>query len=237
MNISRTVNTRRYGTTSEEIVSRLYELIQRGNLSNGYKLPPERDLANLLGVSRLAVRDGIRSLSVVGVLRSRRGAGTFVVEADESPTLDGSALRLIADLNRFAPTEMFEARIALEMCITGLAAERATVQQMILMAEEIAGMFASFGEPEQFLAHDIQFHKIIAAASNNRILTALVNMITQILFETQSKIVYRAQDLKESAATHRRIYRAIRKRDIKAAREAMREHLLRMQKAQQNEQL
>lgn len=229
------LNSEKNGTTAEEVVERLRDMIHRGELSSGDRLPPERDLAKLLGVSRPTLRAGIRSLSTVGILQSKQGAGTFVAAADESPTLDGSALKMLSALHGFTPDEMFEARLALEMSIAGLAAERATSEQMTLMAEEITGMYASLNDPEQYLVHDMQFHQTIAAASNNRILTSLMNMVARILFDARSKTVHRALDLKESAEQHHNIYRAMRERDPQSARVAMHDHLVETQKAQRLE--
>src|ERR1041384_4705783 len=236
-NIFKAIDAGRGGTTFQEVVSQLREMIHRGELRPGDRLPPERDLAKLLGVSRPTLRAGISSLAAVGVLQPRRGAGTFVVEAEGPPALDSSPLRLMASLQRFTPAEMFvnvvlltslllmaslqrftpaemfEARRSLEMAIAGLAAERATGEQMAEMSEEVTGMFASLDEPEQFLVHDMRFHQTVAAASGNRILTALMNMVATILFEVRSKTVRRARDLKESAEMHRKIYRAIRDRN------------------------
>ena len=231
----KTIDTARRGITSEEVVQQLREMIHRGELRPGDRLPPERDLAKLLGVSRPTLRAGIRSLSAVGVLQSRQGAGTFVVDAEGSPSLDSGPLRLMASLRGFTSEEMFEARRALEMAIAALAAERATGEQLASMAEEIAEMFASLDEPKKFLVHDMRFHQTVAAASGNRILTALMNMVATILFDFRSKTVKRARDLKESAEMHRTIYRAVRERNPEAAREAMREHLMLAQRAQEAE--
>jgi GntR family transcriptional repressor for pyruvate dehydrogenase complex len=233
--IFKALNSEKNGTTAEEIVARLREMIHRGELHSGDRLPPERDLAKLLGVSRPTLRAGIRSLSTVGILQSRQGAGTFVAEAEESPTLDSSPLRLLSALHGFTSDEMFEARLALEKSIAGMAAGRATSEQMTLLAEEVAGMFASLDEPEQYLVHDMQFHQTVAAASNNRILTALMNMVATILYDSRSKTVKRARDLKDSAEQHRNIYRAIRERDAEAAIAAMHEHLISAQTAQRLE--
>jgi GntR family transcriptional repressor for pyruvate dehydrogenase complex len=81
----------------------------------------------------------------------------------------------------------------------------------------------------------MRFHQIIAAASQNRILTSLMNMVATILFEYRSKTVKRAKDLKDSAEQHRSIYRAMRERSSAAARDAMRDHLLKTQAAQRLE--
>jgi GntR family transcriptional regulator, transcriptional repressor for pyruvate dehydrogenase complex len=233
--IFKTLDSERNGTTAEEVVARLREMIHRGDLRSGDRLPPERDLAKQLGVSRPTLRAGIRSLSAVGVLKSKQGAGTFVVEADASPALDSNPLRLLASLNGFSSAEMFEARLLLEMAITGLAAERATSEHLAALAEELAEMYATLDEPEEYLVHDMRFHQLIAAASGNRIITALMNMVASILFDVRSKTVHRAHDLKESAEMHRQIFRSIRDGNTEGARSAMRDHLLLAQKAQAEE--
>jgi len=229
------VATERRGQTSEGVVKHLREMIHRGELRPGDRLPPERDLAKLLGVSRPTLRAGIRSLAAVGVLESRQGAGTFVVKGDESPVLDSSSLSLMASLHGFTSEEMFEARRALEMAIAGLAAERATGEQLASLAEEMAGMYASLELPEDYLIHDMRFHQMVAAASGNRILTALMNMVAATLFDVRRKTVRRAHDLKESAEMHREIYRAIRDRNAEEARNKMRAHLMLAETAQRLE--
>src|SRR5688572_9408041 len=172
--IFKNLNSEKNGTTAEEVSDRLRDMIHSGELSSGDRLPPERDLAKLLGVSRPTLRAGIRSLSTVGILQSKQGAGTFVAPRAEPPTLDGSPLKMLSALHGFTSYEMFEARLALEMSIAGLAAEHANSEQMTQLAEQIAGMYASLAEPEEYLIHDMQFHQTRAAASGNRVLTSLM---------------------------------------------------------------
>lgn len=229
------IDSAKRSTSAEEVMLRFREMIHLGELRPGDRLPPERELAKRLGVSRPTLRAGIRSLAAVGVLKSKQGAGTFVVNVDGPPALDSSPLRMMAALHGFTTSEMFEARRALEMAIAGLAAERVTSEHLATLSEEIAGMFASLDEPEQFLIHDMHFHQTVAAASGNRILTALMNMVATILFDVRSKTVKRATDLKESANMHLKIYRAIRERNWEEARNAMRRHLVLAQKAQEEE--
>lgn len=235
--VFKNLDSEKNGSTAEEVVERLREMIHNGELTAGDRLPPERDLAKLLGVSRPTLRAGIRSLATVGILQSRQGAGTFVAERDESPTLDGSPLKMLSALHGFTSDEMFEARLALEMSVAALAATRSTSEQMTLMAEQITGMYASLDDPGQYLVHDMKFHQTIAAASGNRILTSLMNMVATILFDARSKTVHRALDLKESAEQHHNIYRAMRERNPEAARQAMHDHLTETQKAQRLEEL
>ena len=89
----KTIRAERSGTTTEEVIFQLREMIHRGDLRPGDRLPPERDLARLLGVSRPTLRDGIGSLAAAGAVQSRRGAGTFVVPTEGSPALDSNPQR------------------------------------------------------------------------------------------------------------------------------------------------
>jgi GntR family transcriptional repressor for pyruvate dehydrogenase complex len=223
------VDPKRQGTTAEEVAVQLSGMLHRDELRPGDRLPPDRDLAKMLGVSRPTLRAGISVLAAVGVLRSRPGAGTFVVEAQGSPSLDGGPLRMMASLHGCTSAEMFEARQSLEMAIVGLAAERANGNQMAAMAEEIIEMYASLDEPEQFFIHNKRFHQMVAAASGNRILTSLMNMVAMIL-DVRRKAVNHSQELKESAEMQRHVYRSIRDRNSTAARDAMRDHLVWAQK-------
>jgi GntR family transcriptional repressor for pyruvate dehydrogenase complex len=171
----------------------------------------------------------------MGVLESRHGSGTYVVDVDGPPVLDASPLRLMAALRGFSEDEMFEARLALETTAAGLAAERATSDELATLAEELAGVFASVEDPDTFLLHDVQFHRGIAAASHNRIIAALTEMVVTAMYDARKETVRRARDLKEAAEWHRRIYRAVREHKIEDARDNMREHLVHSRAAHQQE--
>jgi len=214
---------------SDQVVARVYELIKRDELKPGDRLPPERELAKQLGISRPSLRAGLSSLISMGVLQSRQGAGTFLV--DGPPALDSEPLRLLAELHGFSYDHMFETRSVLEVGAAGLAAERATGDQLATMAEEIAEMFAALKDPQQFLVHDIAFHRAVASASGNPTLATLVEMVSAILYERRRDTIERAHDFNEALELHRRVYRAIRSRNAEEAREAMREHIVRAQRA------
>ena len=219
----------RSGQTTEQVVARVYELIKTEGLTPGEKLLPERELAKQLGISRPALRAALSSLISMGVLQSRQGAGTFLV--DGPPALDSEPLRLLAQLHGFSFEHMFETRLILEVGAAGLAAERATGEQLASMAEEIADMFAALNDPQQFLLHDVAFHRAVAAASGNPTLATLVDMVSAILYERRRDTIARAHDFKEAVELHRRVYRAIRSRKPDEAREAMRDHITRAQRA------
>ena len=218
------------GVTAEIVVQHVRGLIERGELRPGDRLPAERELAVQLGVSRPSVRAGLRSLSAIGVLQTRHGAGTFIT--DGPPTLGSEPLSFLAALHGFTRDEMFEARRALEVGVAALAAERANDEQIATIAEEVTGMFASLDDPQAFLIHDIRFHRSVADASGNPILASLVEMVSALFYEQRRKTAQHGRDLKESAHLHRAIYHAVRAHDPKRASAAMSEHLSLAQQAQ-----
>jgi GntR family transcriptional repressor for pyruvate dehydrogenase complex len=210
-------------------MAQIFELIKQHQLKPGDRLPPERELAKRLGISRPSLRSGLRSLISMGVLQSRQGSGTFVV--DGPPVLDSEPLRLLAALHGFSFNHMFETRSVLEVGAAGLAAERATGEQLATMAEEIAEMFVTLKDPQQFLVHDICFHRAVASGSGNPTLATLVEMVSAVMYERRRETIDRAHDFSEALEFHRRIYRAIREHKPEEAREAMREHIREAQRA------
>ena len=93
------------------------------------------------------------------------------------------------------------------------------------MADEVSEMFASLDDPKAFLVHDVRFHRAVAAGCGNRVLAALMEMVSAQFYELRKQTIGRARDLRESAEMHRRVYRAIKARDRQAAQAAMAEHL------------
>jgi GntR family transcriptional repressor for pyruvate dehydrogenase complex len=216
------------------VVEHVRRLIEQGQLHPGDRLPPERDLAVEIGVSRPSLRSGLQKLGAMGVVVPRQGAGTFV--SDGPPKLENASLRFLAALHGFTRDDMFEARRVLEVGSSGLAAERATPEQLAVMAEEVAGMFASLDDPQAYLLHDIQFHRSVAAGSGNPVLATLIDTVAEMVYETRRLTVERARDLRQSAEMHRRIYRAVKARDPELARQEMSAHLDMARQAQASEE-
>jgi GntR family transcriptional regulator, transcriptional repressor for pyruvate dehydrogenase complex len=206
-----------------QVVEHIRSLISSGEARPGDRLPPERDLARQLKISRSSLRSGIGFLAAMGVLKSRHGAGTFV--ASGPPSFDSSSFSVLGTLHGFHPWQMFEARLVIESNVAALAAERATDEHIAELAEEVAEMYAALDDPQQYLIHDVRFHRTIAKASGNPILGALMETITASLYQKRSKTVQNAVDLKESAEMHREIYRAIRSHNPAQARRSMEQHL------------
>jgi GntR family transcriptional repressor for pyruvate dehydrogenase complex len=213
--------------STEQVVSHVRALIERGALKPGDRLPAERDLALHVGVSRPTVRAGLRALAAMGVVQSRHGSGTFIPSGP--PTLGNEPLSFLAALHGITHEEMYEARRILEVEAAALAAERATADQLAALDEEVTSMFDSLDEAQVFLVHDINFHRVIASASGNPIVASLVDMVSSMFYEKRRETAERATDrnLRDAADMHQRIYHAIRDRDVDAARDAMNQHLLR----------
>jgi GntR family transcriptional regulator, transcriptional repressor for pyruvate dehydrogenase complex len=214
---------------AELVVDFIRGQIERGELRPGDRLPPERELAQRIGVSRPSVRAGLRSLAAMAVVQTRHGSGTYI--ADGPPQLDSRPLSLLAALHGFTPEQMFEARRVLEVGVAGLAAERATGEQIAAMAEEVTEMFASVEDPNTFLMHDVRFHRAVAMASGNPILASLVEMVSSLYFEHRRRTLPRGRDLRETAIIHRNIYHAVRAHDVDRARREMSVHLPRLRNA------
>ena len=206
-----------------QVVDHVRGLIASGALRPGDRLPPERELARELKISRSSLRAGIGFLSAMGVLKSRHGAGTFV--SSGPPALDSSSLTVLGALHGFLPWQMFEARQVIEVSVAALAAERATDEHIAELAEEVAEMYAALADPHEYLIHDVRFHRTIARASGNPILAALMETITASLYDGRRLTVENTQDLKESAEMHREIYRAIRSHNPPQAKQSMEQHL------------
>jgi GntR family transcriptional repressor for pyruvate dehydrogenase complex len=196
-------------------IAHVRRLVEKGEAGPGTRLAPERELARQAGVSRTGVREGLRALAAMGIVRAEQGSGTFI---SATPTLGGEALGLLAALHGVGEEGLREARRVLERSTAALAAARASGDQIAAMAHEVAGMFASLEDPQAFLQHDVRFHRAVAAGGHNPILAALLEMVNSRLDLDRGGRRPTQDDLRASADRHRRIYQAIRDRDITQAR-------------------
>jgi GntR family transcriptional repressor for pyruvate dehydrogenase complex len=210
---------------ADQVIAHVRGLIERKSLRPGDRLPAERELASQIGVSRPTVRMGLHALGAMGIVQSRHGAGTFIPAGP--PALDSGALSLQAALHDITHAQMYEARRILEVGAAGLAAENSTADQITTIAEAVANLFASMDNPQRFLLHDISFHRLVAEASGNPIIAAVVEMVSTLYYEQRRETAAQAsdRDLRDAAEAHRDIYQAIRARDAEAARRLMNEHL------------
>ena len=215
---------------SDEIVEQMIDLISRDVLKPGDRLPAERELCKQLGVGRSSLREALRSLAVMGILDGRVGDGTFVSNNNRKyleKTLQWGLL-----LDRKKVQDLIETRLMLESQTAFLAAQRATAENVEEIEATLRGMEASIEQPEKYLEFDLQFHLMIAQATQNSILYSLLSMIRGYLQEwikgslaepSASKTEMRAT---LSLAEHKKILHALRKGEAEAAQGAMTEHIL-----------
>jgi GntR family transcriptional repressor for pyruvate dehydrogenase complex len=217
-----------------QVVNHIRAMIEDGTLKPGEKIPPEREFAQKLKISRASLRTGIGYMAAMGIMKVRHGVGTFIAEGP--PEIGKSSLGLLGALHGFKSWQMFEARLLLESKRAALAAERGKEEHFTLLAEEVAEMYATVDDPEEYLIHDVRFHRTIATASGNPILASLMETITSALYDGRRKTVGLTRSLKDSADVHREIYRAIRTRNSAEAHRLMERHIQHAKDAQEDEE-
>ena len=216
----------------EQVAGQVTDLVARGEFKPGDRLPPERDLAKSLGVSRPTVREAMIALEIAGLVEVRVGAGAFITEKAK---IDGAANGRLFEGVGSSPLELIAARRTIEPEVAALAAQLATAEEIAAIAETVA-MIAAAQDTPAHRAADHKFHVRIGHASHNNILTTIVDEcwaeMYSPMFERMGAItgliVSRCspQQRDVTVAEHEAVYRAIAARDPAAARAAMDAHLI-----------
>jgi DNA-binding FadR family transcriptional regulator len=204
-----------------QIADQIRGLIERGEYAPGARLPPERDLAKQLGVSRPSVREALIALEVEGLVDVRIGSGIYVRAGQPSAP--------IANGETAGPFELLRARYVIESECAALAAKSAKRPQLQAMDAALDEMQRELGRGEQPLPADRMFHLRIAEATGNGALVQVIRMLweerTGPLYQ-QLEHHYDSPQLWQAAiAEHRAVLKAIASRDAEAARAAMQRHL------------
>ncbi|NPV71071.1 MAG: FadR family transcriptional regulator [Firmicutes bacterium] len=206
----------------QSVVEQLVEFVKNGGVSPGQRFPSERELEKQLGVSRGILREAFRVLEVRGLIESRPGGGRFLREVTP-PVLFQDGTTLYA-LEKSVLLDIAEARMALEVTVARLAAQRATEEDIGNMSQVIES-FYSASDPEPGEDRDLDFHLSIARATHNFVLHELVKMQMNLLREYHQQAHLNRQKWEALCAEHKRILQAIASRDAEAAAGAMDEHL------------
>jgi len=220
-----------------QIADQIRALIRTGEFVAGARLPPERDLAKQLGVSRPSVREALIALEVEGLVEVRIGSGIYVLgpsvraEDEEPGGSDAEARPIEATAG---PFELMRARYTIESECAALAAKSAKRSQIAAIEEALTVMEREFAEKQPPLAGDRLFHLRIAEATGNGALVAVVKMLwderTGPLYQRLERH-YDTPGLWTAAlAEHRAVLKAIAEHDATGARAAMQRHLNRAYK-------
>ncbi|MDR7521191.1 MAG: FadR/GntR family transcriptional regulator [Armatimonadota bacterium] len=207
----------------EEVASRIRRLIADGRLKPGDKLPPERQLAAALGVSRTSVRDAIRTLEVAGLLEPRQGEGTVVRELSTDNLVAPLASALLARRDLLA--DLLAVRKMIEPAIAREAARHATPEEIQALEAILARQAAKVEAGGLAIEEDSAFHDLIARASRNQVVLRVIDVLMDLLREGRERSLQGRGRPQRSLRGHRQILEAIRRRDAEAAGQAMLNHL------------
>lgn len=222
----------RFGTVGnksalvDRVVQKIQEQILSERLAVGTKLPPEREFAEHLGVSRTVLREAVRVLSAKGLLETLHGVGTTVRALTRE--------EMVAPLNLFLRSwgrdvslnHLHQVRSLLEVENIGLAAEQASEEDIQDLRRILEEMEAAKGDPLLFAAKDSDFHRRLAQTTHNPLLTLLLDSIHDLLVGIRELVAQDSGLVERVMPAHLEMLDCIVMRDAKRARQTMRAHLL-----------
>ena len=212
---------------SAQIAEQIRSSILSGEFTPGDKLPPERELAEMFGVSRPSVREALNMLAASGLVMSYQGGGTVVMSLVE--TTAGNTLSELIRSQQERALDVIEVRKGMESWTAYYAAQRALPEDLRRMEELVSGMERNLSSMSPSEDLDANFHIVIARATHNVVWLHLMQNIFDAMKEFQQS-VWRAvyltgEDHRLLYQHHFNIFAAIRSRDPETARVAMAEHL------------
>ena len=209
----------------EQVADRIQGLIVADALHAGDKLPSERDLAERLGVSRPVIREALQVLSVRGLAQIKPGCGTYVQE----PSVQGTAAHLELYFKlKHCPNSLgdfFEIRRLLEVEAAGLAADRATPDDIEALQQNVAEMADNLESLPEYVKTDVSFHMALARAAHNDFMLMLIGTISNLLSQVISISARAPGAVPAGYAHHQDILRFILVGNASGARGAMALHM------------
>jgi GntR family transcriptional repressor for pyruvate dehydrogenase complex len=206
----------------EEVAKQIERLILK-KLQPGDKLPSERELAEMLRVSRGSIRDAIRGLELLGLVEPRQGTGTIVreISADSVVNPFANALKRRKEL----VSELLDFRKMLEPPLAARAATHASPEEVAEMEEILRRQEEKQRQGDAAVAEDTEFHYSVALASDNSVVLKVIDILMDLLRDTRARSLQVEGRPQKSLSGHRRVLAAIKRHDGEAAKAAMRRHL------------
>ncbi|MDR5683418.1 MAG: FadR/GntR family transcriptional regulator [Armatimonadota bacterium] len=205
----------------EDIVRQIQELIADRHLQPGDRLPPERELAETLSVSRASVREALRVLNAMGLVEVRSGDGTFIRSA-HAP-VDPAVWALLPE--RQFLLDLLQARRIVEEEIVALAVHQATQDDLDQMQDLLNRRERELAEGKADLETDLLFHRLIAEATRNPVLVSIVRTLNEIWLQSREATGRAPTSPHKAQEFHQAIVEAIRMRDEALARGVMHRHM------------
>lgn len=199
---------------TERAIEQIQGLLASSEVRAGGRLPPQRRLASMLGISRPTLRLALKALSVMGAVEAAPRRGTFIVAGPRRGSPRATTLNRRADI-----AELIEARQVIVGGLAALAAERAAPRDLEVMRREIEAMRLAGGDPAAFVRSYASFHEVIAALTENRILSEILGAVTDLLGESPAHTAGRsaAGDRPATVGWCESLYEAIRRGDSQRA--------------------
>jgi GntR family transcriptional repressor for pyruvate dehydrogenase complex len=207
----------------EEVVDLIIQRIRSGALKVGQKLPPERVLAEEMGVSRTSLREALRALESMGYIHSVTGGGNYVNSVSMEHVL--SPLSAMVAQDEKLAFDIIEVRQHLEVHMAAQAAKNATKQQISQIYGAILTMQSEVEAGGNGIEGDNQFHLEIARASQNKAFAIIVELLAELLAESRKATLDIPGQPSKSIEDHLAIFEAIRAGDADLAAREMSEHL------------
>ncbi|WP_186429131.1 FadR/GntR family transcriptional regulator [Clostridium sp. BSD9I1] len=209
-------------SVGEQVFEQLKNQLLNNEWKQGEKIPSENDLADAFGVSRATVRQAIQKLTVLGLLETRLGEGSFVKEA--KPGLYMNTIIPIAYLGQNSFEEVLEFRRKIEGVVAELATEKITEDDIKELEKCYRNMELYKDNLEQFSKADFEFHLTIAEATKNSLFIEIYNIIHDILYDAMTKVVIQRGN-SAGLCYHNLLLEAMKKGDSKEVRRLMDEHM------------
>ena len=212
---------------SEHITEQVRKAIFEGSLKPGDKLPPEKKLMETFSVSKVTLREALRSLEVLGFLEIRKGVsgGAFVTEIDMKKARDSFTNFLL--FKNLSLSNLSEVRLILEPYVAekaALAINEEGLKRLEKLNKECAYII-KHDIPIESRKNEIEYHRIIGSVSNNPILMFILDFVENLLIDTKEILQPRKEFSQKVLNAHKRIYKALSERDPKKAREEMIKHV------------
>jgi len=217
----------------QKIAVKIVSLIRERHLGPGDRLPPERELALMIGVSRPTLRESLKALSILNILEMRQGDGTYVSSLEIERLIEPFNYFLTMDYPSLA--QLFEVRKVVEIAAIDLAARRATEEDINFLENCLKRAIDNKDNPEAFLQADIDLHEGVAAAAGNPLLSRFIISLRVVGKASREKTVKIPGVIEMTVNDHARIVETIKKRDSSAAKRAMNDHLEHIEKSIQQD--
>lgn len=210
------------GRLADDVTDQIKEAIFQGEYHLGEKIPSEHELVDIFGVSRVIIREAIRNLEQVGLVEIRRGpkGGAFV-----KPLTHNAVSKVVKDFFRLAKgtvKEIMEVRLEIEPIVAGLAAGRATQNDLMLLEKNLEMQTITPGK--ETVEGNVNFHRLVAKCSHNPIYEMIINILCDFSVDLIVNILPPGEVIHDSTS-HPELYKLIKNGDANQARTKMRAHL------------